>query len=88
MSKKNKWTYQRYGIQGPGTDNDIQNILGGLITMRTKMLVKYALMLEKIPVKGNDYYEMMQYIRYHSKKINNLREKLLMPESYYPFKQP
>nr|DAL39030.1 MAG TPA_asm: hypothetical protein [Bacteriophage sp.] len=56
--------------------------------MRTKMLVKYALMLEKIPVKGNDYYEMMQYIRYHSKKINNLRGKLLMPESYYPFKQP
>lgn len=56
--------------------------------IRTRQIVKYVLMLETLPLAGDEFYELMENARCREKRINTLREKLLMPESYYPFKQP
>ena len=56
--------------------------------MRTRQIVKYVLMLETLPLPGDEFQELMENAKRRAKRINALREKLLMPESYYPFKQP
>lgn len=56
--------------------------------MRTRQLVKYVLMLETLPLAGDEFHELMENTKRREKRINALREKLLMPESYYPYKQP
>lgn len=59
-----------------------------MITVRTRQIVKYVLMLETLPLPGDEFHELMENTRRREKRINELREKLLMPESYYPYKQP
>ena len=70
--------------------------------MRTKQIIKYVLMLNTLPLKPMKEYseikailptswnvEIFEYeeqIKRRRKKINALREKLLMPVSYYPYK--
>lgn len=70
--------------------------------MRTKQIIKYALMLNTLPLKPMKEYskikatlptswnvEIFEYeeqIKRRKQKINTLREKLLMPVSYYPYK--
>lgn len=56
--------------------------------MRTRQLVKYVLMLETLPLAGDEFHELMENTKRREKRINALREKLLMPESYHPYKQP
>lgn len=56
--------------------------------IRTKQIIKYVLMLETLPLAGDEFHELMKNTERREKRINALREKLLMPESYYPFKQP
>jgi hypothetical protein len=55
--------------------------------LRTKQIIKYVLMLERLPLKGDTYFEIAQDIKEKRQKFNILREKLLMPESRYPYKQ-
>lgn len=55
--------------------------------LRTRQIVKYALMLETLPLAGDEFHELMKNTRRREKRINALREKLLMPESCYPYKQ-
>ena len=70
--------------------------------MRTKQIIKYVLMLNTLPLKPMKEYseikailptswnvEIFEYeeqIKRRRKRINALREKLLMPVSYYPYK--
>lgn len=56
--------------------------------MRTRQLIKYVLMLENLPLAGGEHHEVMANIKCRQKRVNALREKLLMPRSYYPYKQP
>lgn len=59
-----------------------------MINVRTRQLIKYVLMLETFPLAGDEYHEIMANIKRRKKRIDALREKLLMPRSYYPYKQP
>nr|DAL25014.1 MAG TPA_asm: hypothetical protein [Caudoviricetes sp.] len=44
-------------------------------------------MLETLPLAGDEFHEIMANIKRRKKRINALRQKLLMPESCYPYKQ-
>lgn len=55
--------------------------------IRTKQIIKYVLMLETIPLAGDEFYEIMANTKRRQKRIDALREKLLMPASCYPYKQ-
>ena len=57
-----------------------------MINVRTRQLIKYVLMLETFPPAGDEYHEIMANIKRRKKRIDALREKLLMPESNYPYK--
>ena len=57
-----------------------------MINVRTRQLIKYVLMLETFPLAGDEYHEIMANIKSRKKRIDALREKLLMPASYYPYK--
>lgn len=59
-----------------------------MIDVRTRQLIKYVLMLETLPLAGDEFLELMENAKRREKRINALREKLLMPASYYPYKQP
>jgi hypothetical protein len=59
-----------------------------VINVRTRQLIKYVLMLETLPLAGDEFHELMENTKRREKRINVLREKLLMPRSYYPYKQP
>lgn len=55
--------------------------------IRTRQLVKYVHLLEVLPiVDDEDWGVFYKNVVRRRNKINNLREKLLMPESYYPYK--
>lgn len=70
--------------------------------MRTKQILKYVLMLNTLPLKPMKEYseikatlptswnvkifEYKEQIKRRRKRINALREKLLMPVSCYPYK--
>lgn len=58
-----------------------------VINVRTRQLIKYVLMLETLPLAGDEYHEIMANIKRRQKRIDALREKLLMPASCYPYKQ-
>lgn len=55
--------------------------------IRTRQFVKYVHLLEVLPIVDDEDWGVFykQVIRRRN-KINDLREKLLMPESYYPYK--
>lgn len=55
--------------------------------MRTRQLIKYVLMLETLPLAGDEFHELMANAKRRQKRIDALREKLLMPASCYPYKQ-
>lgn len=55
--------------------------------IRTKQIMKYVLMLETLPLAGDEFYEIMANTKRRQKRIDALREKLLMPASCYPYKQ-
>mgnify|MGYP005934739991 FL=1 len=55
--------------------------------IRTKQIIKYVLMLETLPLSGDEFYEIMANTKRRQKRIDALREKLLMPASCYPYKQ-
>ena len=55
--------------------------------IRTKQIIKYVLMLETLPLTGDEFYEIMANTKRRQKRIDALREKLLMPASCYPYKQ-
>lgn len=55
--------------------------------IRTKQIIKYILMLETLPLAGDEFYEIMANTKRRQKRIDALREKLLMPASCYPYKQ-
>lgn len=55
--------------------------------IRTKQIIKYVLMLETLPLAGDEFYEIMANTKSRQKRIDALREKLLMPASCYPYKQ-
>ena len=55
--------------------------------IRTKQIIKYVLMLETLPLAGDKFYEIMANTKRRQKRIDALREKLLMPASCYPYKQ-
>lgn len=55
--------------------------------IRTKQIIKYVLMLETLPLAGDEFYEIMANTKRRQKRIDALREKLLMPASCYPYKQ-
>jgi hypothetical protein len=57
-----------------------------VIDVRTRQLIKYVLILETLPLAGDEYHEIMANIERRKKRIEALREKLLMPASYYPYK--
>lgn len=59
-----------------------------MINVRTRQLIKYVLMLETLPLAGDKFHKLMENTKRREKRINALREKLLMPRSYYPYKQP
>lgn len=59
-----------------------------VINVRTRQLIKYVLMLETLPLAGDEFHELMEKTKRREKRINELREKLLMSRSYYPYKQP
>jgi hypothetical protein len=44
-------------------------------------------MLETLPLAGDEYHEITANIKRRQKRIDALREKLLMPASCYPYKQ-
>ncbi len=54
--------------------------------MRTRQLVKYVLMLETLPLAGDEFHELMANTKRRQKRIDALRKKLLMPASCYPYK--
>ena len=55
--------------------------------IRTRQLVKYVRLLERLPiVDDEDWGVLYKHVVRRRARINNLREKLLMPESYYPYK--
>lgn len=55
--------------------------------IRTRQFVKYVRLLERLPiVDDEDWGVFYKHIVRRRARINNLREKLLMPESYYPYK--
>lgn len=54
--------------------------------MRTRQLIKYVLMLETLPLAGDEFHEIMANTKRRQKRIDALREKLLMPASCYPYK--
>ena len=70
--------------------------------IRTKQIIKYVLMLNTLPLASIKEYseirttlpttwnvEIFEYkeqIKRRNQKINTLREKLLMPVSWYPYK--
>nr|DAM41066.1 MAG TPA: hypothetical protein [Caudoviricetes sp.] len=55
--------------------------------IRTRQFVKYVRLLERLPiVDDEDWGVLNKHIVRRRARINNLREKLLMPESYYPYK--
>lgn len=55
--------------------------------IRTRQLVKYVHLLEVLPiVDDEDWGVFYKHVIRRRNKINDLREKLLMPESYYPYK--
>lgn len=55
--------------------------------IRTRQLVKYVHLLEVMPiVDDEDWGVFYKHVIRRRNKINDLREKLLMPESYYPYK--
>lgn len=66
--------------------------------IRTKQIIKYVLMLNTLPLKpikeystlptswNVEIFEYEEQIKRRNQKINTLREKLLMPVSYYPYK--
>lgn len=55
--------------------------------IRTRQLVKYVHLLEVLPiVDDEDLGVVYKHVVRRRVRINNLREKLLMPESYYPYK--
>lgn len=55
--------------------------------IRTRQLVKYVHLLEVLPIVDDDDWGVFyKYVVRRRARINNLREKLLMPESYYPYK--
>lgn len=55
--------------------------------IRTRQLVKYVHLLETLPIVDNeDWGVCYKHVIRRRNKINDLREKLLMPESYYPYK--
>lgn len=58
-----------------------------MINVRTRQLIKYVLMLETLPLAGDKYHEITANIKRRQKRIDALREKLLMPASCYPYKQ-
>lgn len=58
-----------------------------VINVRIRQLIKYVLMLETLPLAGDEFHEIMANIKRRKKRINALRQKLLMPESCYPYKQ-
>lgn len=55
--------------------------------IRTKQIIKYVLMLETLPLAGDEFYEIMANTKHRQKRIDALREKLLMQASCYPYKQ-
>lgn len=55
--------------------------------IRTKQIIKYVLMLETLPLAGDEFYEIMANTKRRQKRIDALREKLMMPASCYPYKQ-
>lgn len=55
--------------------------------IRTKQIIKYVLMLETLPLAGDEFYEIMANTKRRQKRIDALCEKLLMPASCYPYKQ-
>lgn len=55
--------------------------------IRTKQIIKYVLMLETLPLAGDEFYEIVANTKRRQKRIDALREKLLMPASCYPYKQ-
>lgn len=57
-----------------------------VINVRTRQLIKYVLMLETLPLAGDEYHELMANTKRRQKRIDALREKLLMPASCYPYK--
>lgn len=54
--------------------------------IRTKQIIKYVLMLETLPLAGDEFYEIMANTKRRKKRIDALREKLLMPASCYPYR--
>lgn len=70
--------------------------------MRTKQILKYVLMLNTLPLKpmkeyseikatlptswNAEIFEYEEQIKRRRKRINALREKLLMPVSCYPYR--
>ena len=54
--------------------------------IRTKQIIKYVLMLETLPLAGDEFYEIMTNTKRRQKRIDALREKLLMPASCYPYR--
>lgn len=55
--------------------------------MRIRQFVKYVHLLEVLPiVDDEDWGVFYKHVIRRRARINNLREKLLMPESYYPYK--
>ena len=54
--------------------------------MRIRQLVKYVRLLEVLPITDDNWNDFCKHVMRRRKSINNLREKLLMPESYFPYK--
>lgn len=54
--------------------------------IRTKQIIKYVLMLETLPLAGDEFYEIMANTKRRQKRIDALREKLLIPASCYPYR--
>lgn len=54
--------------------------------IRTRQFVKYVRLLEVLPIDDEDWGVFYKHVLRRRNKINELREKLLMPESFYPYK--
>lgn len=54
--------------------------------MRIRQFVKYLRLLEALPITDDNWGDFYKHVVRRRNKINDLREKLLMPESYYPYK--
>lgn len=57
-----------------------------MINVRIRQLIKYVLMLETLPIAGDEFHEIMANTKRRKKRIDALREKLLMPANCYPYK--